>query len=376
MPQTTRKKSPKGTVSIEEYQGRLRLRWRHLGKRYALSIGLPDSKVNRQVAQQKATIIELDIASGNFDLTLKKYKPHTQNSEGLSVVSLFELFMEYKAKRLLPRSLDKYDATLKYLERYFENRVAAAIDEKAAEQFMEWLTKQKLSPMVCRERLTLIRAAWDWGIADDHLEAGQSNPWVDMVLRVRVEPKQMPKPFTREEMTAIVEGFKKSRYYSYYTDYVEFLFGTGCRTAEAIGLRWKHLTDDCSSIWIGESLTRGVRKATKTNRARTISLSEKLKQMLLRRRPEKPEPDGLVFRSAKGGAIDDHNFRNRAWTSVLAESGVDYRKPYNTRHTFISHALDMGMNPVEVAQLTGHDVQTLYENYAGNVNSRPRLPEF
>ncbi|MEM9151192.1 MAG: site-specific integrase, partial [Cyanobacteria bacterium P01_F01_bin.3] len=61
---------------------------------------------------------------------------------------------------------------------------------------------------------------------------------------------------------------------------------------------------------------------------------------------------------------------------VLAESGVDYRKPYNTRHTFISHALDMGMNPVEVAQLTGHDVQTLYENYAGSVNSRPRLPEF
>ena len=66
--------------------------------------------------------------------------------------------------------------------------------------------------MVCRERLTLIRAAWDWGIADDHLEAGQSNPWVDMVLRVRVEPKQMPKPFTREEMTAIDEGFKKSSY--------------------------------------------------------------------------------------------------------------------------------------------------------------------
>ena len=248
---------------------------------------------------------------------------------------------------------------------------------------MEWLTKQKLSPLVCRERLTLIGAAWDLGIADDHLgiaddhlESGHSNPWVDMVLRVRVEPKQMPKPFTHEAMTAIVEGFKKSRYYSYYTDYVEFLFGTGCRTAEAIGLRWKHLTDDCSSIWIGESLTRGVRKATKTNRARTISLSEKLKQMLLRRRPEKPDPERLVFRSAKGGAIDGQTFRNRAWTSVLEESGVDYRQPYNTRRTFISYALDMGMNPVEVAQLTGHDVQTLYENYAGSVNSRPRLPEF
>lgn len=78
MSQNNRKKSPKGSVSVENFQGRLRLRWRFEGKRYALSIGLPDSKINRQVAQQKATIIELDIASGNFDATLKKYKPHTK----------------------------------------------------------------------------------------------------------------------------------------------------------------------------------------------------------------------------------------------------------------------------------------------------------
>ncbi len=66
------------------------------------------------------------------------------------------------------------------------------------------------------------------------------------------------------------------------------------------------------------------------------------------------------------------------WSFCLERAAhleLDYRKPYNTRHTFISHALDKGMNPVEVAQLTGHDVQTLYENYAGVVNSRPRLPE-
>jgi integrase len=28
-----------------------------------------------------------------------------------------------------------------------------------------------------------------------------------------------------------------------------------------------------------------------------------------------------------------------------------------------------------VAELTGHNVKTLYEHYAGNVNSRPTLPE-
>ncbi|MDB9390539.1 Arm DNA-binding domain-containing protein [Microcystis aeruginosa] len=112
MPPHTRKKAFKGTVSVEECQGRLRLRWGFEGKRYALSIGLPDSKVNRKVAQQKATMIELDMASGNFDQTLKKYKPHIQSTSQISVVILFGQFMDSKAKELLPRSLEKYRATI------------------------------------------------------------------------------------------------------------------------------------------------------------------------------------------------------------------------------------------------------------------------
>jgi integrase len=79
-----------------------------------------------------------------------------------------------------------------------------------------------------------------------------------------------------------------------------------------------------------------------------------------------------VFQSARGGAIDDHNFRNRAWTTILEGLGVDYRKPYNTRHTFISHALDMGMNPVEVAQLTGHDVAAISNSNMQTSRDRQR----
>ena len=97
--------------------------------------------------------------------------------------------------------------------------------------------------------------------------------------------------------------------------------------------------------------------------------------MLLARRPTDYYPDRLVFSSPQGNAIDDCNFRNRAWKTVLTRLEIDYRKPYTTRHTLVSHALDLGMNPVAVAQLTGHDVQVLFKNYAGNVNSRPRLPE-
>lgn len=367
-----RKKASKGTVVVQVFKDRLRLCWSYLGKRYYLYIGLPDSKVNRMVAESKARVIEGDLATGNFDPTLKKYKSEVVlRLRQISTVALFERFTESKAKHLASPTLAKYTAIAGYFRQYFKDKQACAIAVKDAEAFTDWLVTQ-IEPITARDRLSLIKACWQWGINQDLIA---SNPWEKMTKRIKLAPKQMPKPFSREEIGAIIQGFRTDRYYHPYTDFVEFLFGTGCRTGEAIGLLWKHVSADCSTAWIGESLSRGIRKSTKTNRARTIALTPRLQAMLLARRPADFDPDGLVFPSPKGNAIDDNNFRNRAWKSVLTRLEIDYRKPYSTRHTLISHALDLGMNPVMVAQLTGHDVQVLYQNYAGNVNSRPKLPE-
>lgn len=370
-------KHQKGTVGIENYSGRIRLRWSYSGKRYCLALGLPFSKVSLKAAQQKATQIELDVASGNFDDSLIKYGgvPKTyrpSRTHPLIVPSLFEAYMAYKGKTVLNKTLDNYRGTLKGLVQFF-GRDKHTVSPAEAEKFVKWYNTQPLIPRVCRERVGLLKAAWDWAMGEGLTD---SNPWVGLSLRVKVPPKQMPKPFTKEEIGAIIQAFRTDPYYSHYSDFVEFLFGTGCRTGEAIGLRWKHLSDDCSSMWIGEALTRGVRQATKTNKARTVTLTARLQQLLLSRRPTNPDPGGgLVFTALEGGPIDDNNFRGRAWTTILNRIGIPYRKPYTTRHTLISHALEQGMNPVMVAQLTGHDVQTLYQNYAGCVVSRPRLPE-
>ena len=370
----SRKKSAKGSVVIQVFRERLRLCWSYLGERYYLYIGLPDSKLNRaNAAEPLARRIEGDIATGNFDPTLKKYKPAQRRKfEQTSVTELFEGFVQFKAKLISDRTLDKYRATLKHLRDFFCDKPAILVGGSGLSiKFAEYLPK-KVSPVAAKTYLTLVSACWDWGLKNGYVE---SNPWTDLVSSVKVPPKQPPKPFSLEEIGAITQAFRIDRYYSYYVDYVEFLFGTGCRTSEAIGLRWKHLADDCSTVWIGETLSRGVRKSTKTNKARVVTLTSKLQAMLLARKQKDAKPDDLVFTTPRGNALDDHNFRNRAWKPILTKLEIDYRRPYSTRHTLISHALDLGMNPVMVAQLTGHDVQVLYQNYAGNVNSRPRLPE-
>ena len=380
-----RKKKAKGTVKIESDKGWLRLRFTHAGKRRAFALSLPDTIINRKFAEQKARQIELDILSSNFDSTLQKYKPQKKKeieADSISVEDLISRFIEYKSKFVSSsRSLEKYQTVLTHLKSVnlkgkniagsLANQSATDFKPDYSDRFYQYLSK-KLAPVTLKQSIVWLSACWQWGIEQEIVE---SDPWKSLIKRVKIPPKQMPKPFTSEEIKAILQGFGQDRYYSHYVVFVEFLFGTGCRTGEAIDLCWKHLNEDCSTVWIGESLSRGVRKATKTNRARTITLTPRLRSLLLSIKSENLELEKPVFTSPKGNPIDDHNFRNRAWKSVLSKVGVEYRKPYNTRHTLISHALDRGMNPVEVAQLTGHDVQTLYENYAGNVNSRPRLPE-
>ena len=69
-------KSFKGSVSVEVFQGRLRLRLpRQLfgGKQKYVTLGLSDTDVNRRMAKAKAKLIESDIALERFDYTLEKY---------------------------------------------------------------------------------------------------------------------------------------------------------------------------------------------------------------------------------------------------------------------------------------------------------------
>jgi integrase len=41
------------TVTIENHENRLRLRWAYQGERYTLAVGVPDNPTGRAIANQK-----------------------------------------------------------------------------------------------------------------------------------------------------------------------------------------------------------------------------------------------------------------------------------------------------------------------------------
>lgn len=365
-------------VTIENHDGRLRLRWKHNGHLYIMAVGVTDNPTGRALAKQKAGQIEIDVSAGYFDPTLLKYKPQLigKSATHIGTCELFDKFIQHKRRNggVSPRSIEtRYKPLARYLERSLDIPAYQVTAIKAS-NFAAILT-DSLSPGTVKAHLWLLQSCWEWARGSYCLV--EDNPWKGLAAGIKNQPRQKVKPFTMAEIRAIIQGFKLSRYYHRYADLVMFLFGSGCRFGEAAALRWKHVASDFETLWIGESYSRGYRKSTKTGKCRTIVLSLSVSKMLHDRfNLTQPKPDDLVFPSQRGIEICDRNFRNRAWKTVLAECRIEYRKPYTTRHSAISHALEHGANPIDLAEQAGHDKKVLLSTYAHVIQKDSVFVEF
>lgn len=364
-------------VTIENHNGRLRLRWND-GNRRTLALCLPDSPPCRAKAEIVKYQIEQDFYTGHYDPTLLRYRPRTigKNATEISAPELFSKFTQHQVKE---QGLAKSTVTAKYkvieheLERYL-NLSAIGITKQTAGKLTD-VWERNIQSDTAKQRVWLLASCWDWAKGRYHV--AEENPWKDMAGRFKSQPKKRVEPFDGDEVSKILKGFRDSPDYSHYGDFVAFLFGTGCRTGEAIGLRWENVPKDCSSVHISESISKGVRGKTKTGESRTVALSLSMVSLLKARKESQPPNElGLVFPSPNGKAIDRDNFRARAWTKVLKAVGVPYRKPYATRHTAVSHALEGGANYLAVAKATGHSPQVMYETYANSIDKKPVFVDF
>lgn len=104
-------RSPKGAVTVNVDRGWLRLRWSCQGKAYTMALGYPDSQNNRKMAEGEAEQIYRDIQSKSFDPTLRKYRPEVAMAKcELTASDLFREFTQHKARKIHPRTLQKYYA--------------------------------------------------------------------------------------------------------------------------------------------------------------------------------------------------------------------------------------------------------------------------
>lgn len=372
-------RATKGTVSIQSVRDRLRLAWRVDGTRYHLSLGYPDTPRHRAIADLKASEIQRKILFGQFDPNEYKSKPQAKIVQLDSIREIWEKFVEFKRTQVKPSTMrSQYRPWSREVKRF------PVDDPTLAVMIRDWLLQNK--PLNSAKRiLVALNDCFNWAI-DSGLY--RSNPFAGFAKKIALIKSSRNleteiDPFSGNERDLIINLFNLNKYYKHYSHLIQFLFMTGCRPGEAIALQWKHIHRNFLSINFEQVISDTedglqVVEGLKTQERREFPCNEALRELLkaIHTKSERLMPGDLVFPSVRSHKwIDWHNFTNRGWKAILSESGIKYRNPYQTRHTFITLALQHGMDVVDVAKICGNSPAMIFKRYAG-ANRSIEVPAF
>lgn len=212
--------------------------------------------------------------------------------------------------------------------------------------------------------LSVFRIAINHAIDDELLDA---NPLIGFKYKRNTPPKEEDdvNPFNIDEQSRILgklEGQGRNLF--------QFAFWTGLRTSELVALDWTDIDLERGVCIVRKALTQGSSKAEKTKT--TASTREvKLLPIAIAAVNDQKQFTFLagkeVFQNPR--TLDrwegDQAIREGIWHRAIKLSGVIYRRPYQTRHTYASMMLSAGENPMWVAKQMGHTNTAMLNKHYG-----------
>lgn len=179
----------------------------------------------------------------------------------------------------------------------------------------------------------------EWGIGSER------NPVSD--VRRPKQPPNRDRVLTEKEKLALLEACRSSGS-SYLPDVVELALETAMRQGEIVSLRVEQI--DLKECAI--SLKAG---ATKTDKARTVPLSSRAREILARVIGDRTT--GRVWPGLTGEAV------KRAFIRVREKAGIPDVRFHDTRHDATTRFVEMGLSDMEVMSITGHTTKSMMQRY-------------
>ena len=322
-------------------------------------------------------------------------KEETKNPKKMTLYAVCTQWLKSVHGKISPRTYDDYESIIenriKSLE--FGNLQACSITINDVTAYLARMSK-KYSKASIDKTWAVLKQAIAYGL-DEEIISGNFD------FRKVTKPREQDVAIKKREIQCIDPAdmellFKEcyrvnglgTPYYGRGSKVIVFIMYSGTRISEAMGLQWKYVAKDLSSVKIRQSLSRIVErdndgnaitegrhkksktimKETKTaSGERDIPLPDRAIEVLKYFHELYPNhgPDDLVFRTDKGTPYSKTNL-NHTLDTILKNSSCTCKEytPHSLRHGYGSVLLSEGVYIKVVSKLLGHkDIQTTYDIY-------------
>ena len=282
---------------------------------------------------------------------------------------IFGNYVKYWMQEILPNFSSRnkrteFESIINYwLIPYFENIPMAKITGTLIKRFilqdLVWKKTSKKDERLSRARIRNImipfREIWtdacceyNWNLPNPFLAVNRKN--------LPKASREKPMVFRYAEWQQLLACFDP-----HYRRIAEFFIMTGLSGSETAGLKKAAVKEH--HLVIQESIVRSVCKKDQKNdyRFREIPLTNRLRNLV--DAAAAGSEGEYVFTMKNGKVFSTEKFR-KIWMQACYDSGIIYRKPYTTRHTFAAWSLCLRMDPNRLVALMGHgSKQMIYEVY-------------
>lgn len=317
-------------------------------------LGTVDGKFYRKSTGKEATKINIAWIEKNArDVLLKIIDKETSKKTKVSLEEYGIKVIEATGRsRALNTQKEKIGYLRNHIVPYFKKRGLLFLDDIKTTEIELWqnqLLREKSSSTVkkCKDTLSLImnKAVADDIISKNYVAYADS---VAVVTTKRV-------PYTNGEVTTLL---KESD--GMFKVFLYFIFSTGVRTGEALGLMWEDIDFENGFVDLQRSISKS-RVTTKEgnctieefvnngykikifnntnktkNHNRIIPLDSTTKEILLAHYKNRTQ-DAWVFTNKYNSCFADSSSINKYyWKPLLAKTKIEDKDLYTSRHTYVS----------------------------------------
>ena len=292
---------------------------------------------------------------------LKKTLGLTQDT-----ISIYEALSEFSKK--ISRCTEEHQKNvLNVLAKFIDEYRISIVSEFTNIHIQHYIRNFKLSPCTLSRNVSILKHFGKFLYEESYL----SNDHISRIKKPEAKNLVEKRALTNSELKMLFKAIENVA--PVYYNIALFSTLTGCRKMESVTLEWENINFQNLTIRIYDKphiILKGKPFKCKWGSTRTIPISSELSELLL----SIPKKTKFVFTNSVSTTF--HNNFSRDFKKAVMASGIERPSEvslHSLRHTWITHALENGLDIRSVSEYAGHKNITTTQKYLHSLSSQEKM---